>query len=757
MNEEEMEEVISKLLQKVNKNDINFKLDKKIIDVFKKLNFFDQIIKKYPDFGNFIITEVLLNLSIKKYNQFQIIWDDNKNILKGIIIILLGFVNIYIYNYEHKSKSNEIKINISTNKTSSNKDFNSLTLKKDIQGIKSKNSTIDEIEPIKINNILTKGDSIGQTFIKNIFKNEIISPNDKNIKDEENNLEKKEKYDSYYKIESKTKSIIGFLAEEDYNMIIEKVLAKERHDRYTFFHKINYMPKDKSFIDRFQNNITKKYFPKNSTIFMQNEVFKTFYIIASGLVRLSVSFNRQFFCSLDFDVLIGQQIKDRFTSNRFFEITGNYREEEKFIIVDLGIGEILGGIEYCKNIKNYIFSAQCNTDVILYEVNLNFFNNILAYWPFQRFYDKINKQFDYLKNRIMSINNFKVEKGNKDDYSFSQNKFIQTYKRGHPLSPKKDIYLKKFINPFNFEKKFKSKAFKIINTRYNKEKLKNKNIVKNRNNNKMPFITNIPKKIKLRKLKKSKTMMFIKINNKKLEEGKFEFLYESKKDNNESNKNNDNLIEPIKIIKKKSVLRHSNTSLNIDNNKYIRKNGKKRLNSVRIENGAKEMIKYNLYEKIINDREKILNSNNKYNKNKNNIKFRNNTQKKNIIKNLRKNDSFKEKLIYDTNNNKNSYNKLKHSSVGTQSLLAYNKKYFSYNDENENYIQPKINQKNLIFPYGIQEIYAGRVINKNELLSNFINNNYIKKILKLKKGFKINEFFLLRNNTKLKNKKAKSC
>ena len=67
MNEEEMEEVISKLLQKVNKNDINFKLYKKIIDVFKKLNFFDQIIKKYPDFGNFIITEVLLNLSIKKY------------------------------------------------------------------------------------------------------------------------------------------------------------------------------------------------------------------------------------------------------------------------------------------------------------------------------------------------------------------------------------------------------------------------------------------------------------------------------------------------------------------------------------------------------------------------------------------------------------------------------------------------------------------------------------------------------------------
>ena len=45
---------------------------------------------------------------------------------------------------------------------------------------------------------------------------------------------------------------------------------------------------------------------------------------------------------------MGNNINERFTTSRLFEISGNYKEKENFIGVDLGEGEILGGIEFCK-------------------------------------------------------------------------------------------------------------------------------------------------------------------------------------------------------------------------------------------------------------------------------------------------------------------------------------------------------------------------------------------------------------------------
>jgi CRP-like cAMP-binding protein len=575
------------------------------------------------------------------------------------------------------------------------------------------------------------------------------------------------------------------------------------------------MPKDTSFIDRFQNNINKKYFFKGSTIFNQDDEFKTFYIIHSGTVRMSICFNRQFFCSLDFDVLMGKHIKDRFTSNRFFEVEGNYQEKENFVVVDLENGEILGGIEFSKGMKNYIFTAQCITDVILYEINLKFFDNILSYWSFQRFYEKISQQFDYFIDRIKLINDFKKEKEKIDDYSFDQNKFMQTYRRGYPLSEKKDEYLSKFTKHFKFDKHFKSKELHLQNTRYyNKEKSQNENMNYNQNG-KMPFIINLPskkkkKKIKkVRKLVKSKTMMNIKFENSKLEEkikeinlkqnleeikelkeheqnneieeqknitqNENETIYKQIKVNESENKNNlkDESIQVIKkfrhfnssmIINSKNIKRNSNINNFINNNSsnnsiILRK---KRLNSCRIDNDSKTLIKHNLYQKLI-----YLNSKNKNDKNRLILRkifqFINDENEAKLKKNSKKNINGRNKNINfkqnsGGNSRKNLSEKMKNFSSGIQVYLSFNKKSSPLKLEKRNLSQPKINEKKLIFPIGIQEMNIDKYTNINDLLPNlpsFINNNYIRNELKIKNKNNINAIILLQNYSKLKNKKLK--
>ena len=69
---------------------------------------------------------------------------------------------------------------------------------------------------------------------------------------------------------------------------------------------------------------------------------------------------------------------------------------------------------------------------------------------------------------------------------------------GHPLNKKAKEYIKKYTNPFKFGKTFKSKEFKIINTKYGKnidiKKLKefHKKQAKNtKNKRSIPFITNL--------------------------------------------------------------------------------------------------------------------------------------------------------------------------------------------------------------------------------------------------------------------------
>lgn len=775
MNNEEMEEIVSKLNQRINKNEPNFKLDNKTKEVFKNLNFFNKIIQKYPDKGEAIMTEIISNLYIRKYNQFEIIWDDNKKYLNGIFVILVGVVNVYIYNLQNKSKSNEIKLNVMIKKVKKNKENNVLPEGLNIPGIqtKNRNSKLEDLKPLKIDFVAKKGDSVGNNFLRDIYKINKYKNKYKNI---DKNEEYKDNNDNkhFYKLESKTKSIVAFLSEEDYNIIFNKIITKERHERINFLHNIHYMPKDQDFIERFQNHITKKCFKNNTTIFKQNDDFQTFYIIISGSTRMQINFRRQFFCSLDFDVLIGNHINDRFTTSRLYEIIGNYKENENFIIVDLGEGEILGGIEFYKNIKKYIFTAQCITDVILYEININFFNIILNHWNFQRFFDKIEKQITYFKNRFLSINNFRIEKFKKDDYSSSQNKFILTYKRGHPISPEKEDYIKKYTNPFKFEKIFKSKKLKVNKARY--INLKDFQKIKKRNESKkedvfykMPFITNVPKKIKSRKIQKSKTMMNIKFKQTNWT-GEIKNIHEEKKDD----KNNINVQENTeKSSKNKKILKHSNSALNINkNNKHIRKFNDRRLKSCKIQNNIKSRLNCNLFENksIINSNYNNLTTKNisllsttkkknkinsdtsveTINKNKSSGEIINIISKNYNIKNIKiRSKKFMSENLTD-NSLKNFSNNFKISSSAQKDNFNYNRIFTPLNKENKNLSQPQINHISVMFPSGVREINNLKAARMNELLPRFISNSYIRNELKIKKIANINDYLARQNSSKLK-------
>ena len=357
------------------------------------------------------------------------------------------------------------------------------------------------------------------------------------------------------------------------------------------------------------------------------------------------------------------------------------------------------------------------------------------------------------------------------------------------------------------------------NTRYNKKVIQNGN--KNDKQGDFNFITNVPNKKKKKKLKrklvKSKTMMNIKFENSKLEEKIKEIKekhnleeikelkeHEQNNDNeedksisqnlnedtnkqiivNENDNNNENNLkeEPIKIIKR---FRHFNSSMNIksknikrnssinnnfsnnnssNNNIFERKDRAKRLNSCRIDNDNKALIKHNLYQKLI-----YLNSGNKNNKNRlilrkifkflndeNEAKHKNNNRKN--INRRAKSNNFKQNSR--GNSRKNISDRIKYFSSGTQVYLSYNKKSSPLESGKKNLSQPKINEKNLIFPIGIQEMNIDKFTNINNLLPilpSFINNSYIRNELKIKNKNKINALMLLQNYSKLKNKKLKLC
>ena len=646
MNDEELEQNILYLKKNINKNNKRFSFVNKTKEILQEFKFFKDIIMNFPDKCNSILTEITSELNIKKYDKKDVIFDNSIKTVNEIYIIFLGEIkvtNYYVSEEEYKDNEN---VN------------NELIIKK------------------------------GEIFEKNI----IMKKFGINKKFNENG-ELSEDENCYFRIISKSKSFIGSLSDKNYFHILEKYNTKERLEKIYFLQKIDYLPNEDNFIDRFQTLLIKKCFAKNSIICEQKEQLKLIYLIHSGLVRLSRVFNKKISCKLDHDVLIGDLINERFSSSRMFELKGNYDEKEKLILVDIGEREIIGGIELCKNLNNYIFKVECLKDTVLYGISINEFKNVLKIWNSKGFYDKINNQIYFLRNRLSNLKSFSKEKRRLDDYSLSQNKFIKLYKKGHPLNKKAKEYIKKYTRPFNFDKIIKSKELKTIDTKYYKvidikkfkESIKNEK-KKNMNRKSIPFITNLIDENFSQDIRTKK--------------GKFKTTIINKKYSNKQPNNNLSSItkENIKINKdKKTKTIKSNNNLkissnSISNNNFLEKTKKimnrRRLNSCKLENKMNLKMSQNSNEQSSNRKD-----------NSNSISLMKVFSSKN---NLKKNSC---NISIDSFKNRSIGSKLKDSSSLLNKYLMSRKNLHLIVEKIRKFSQPSINRKKLTFPYGIQEIF----------------------------------------------------
>ena len=689
MNDEELEQNILYLKKNINKNNKRFSFVNKTKEILQEFKFFKDIIMNFPDKCNSILTEITSELNIKKYDKKDVIFDNSIKTVNEIYIIFLGEIkvtNYYVSEEEYKDNEN---VN------------NELIIKK------------------------------GEIFEKNI----IMKKFGINKKFNENG-ELSEDENCYFRIISKSKSFIGSLSDKNYFHILEKYNTKERLEKIYFLQKIDYLPNEDNFIDRFQTLLIKKCFAKNSIICEQKEQLKLIYLIHSGLVRLSRVFNKKISCKLDHDVLIGDLINERFSSSRMFELKGNYDEKEKLILVDIGEREIIGGIELCKNLNNYIFKVECLKDTVLYGISINEFKNVLKIWNSKGFYDKINNQIYFLRNRLSNLKSFSKEKRRLDDYSLSQNKFIKLYKKGHPLNKKAKEYIKKYTRPFNFDKIIKSKELKTIDTKYYKvidikkfkESIKNEK-KKNMNRKSIPFITNLIDENFSQDIRTKK--------------GKFKTTIINKKYSNKQPNNNLSSItkENIKINKdKKTKTIKSNNNLkissnSISNNNFLEKTKKimnrRRLNSCKLENKMNLKMSQNSNEQSSNRKD-----------NSNSISLMKVFSSKN---NLKKNSC---NISIDSFKNRSIGSKLKDSSSLLNKYLMSRKDLHLIVEKIRKFSQPSINRKKLTFPYGIQEIFENNI----NMLNKFSNNSLIKDDFLPNKRKRKNRTLILYKKNNMKNK-----
>ena len=279
------------------------------------------------------------------------------------------------------------------------------------------------------------------------------------------------------KAKAKTFCILGRLSFKEYNRIFNKFLYEQNILINCFLKDLHLFNFD--YIEKLQRNMFLKYYNKNEYIFRQNEPFDTFYLIYSGAIRLIINLEKSVKSKIDQDLLLGNNNK-RFTSSRLFELRGSYKESVNYKLVDLTIGDIIGGIEYLNHYQNYKYDVKCLTNVEVLKVDLNNFNKILIEGERQLFKNKIKKQMELISDRLKAIKEGR-DKIHIKDYILSKGKFTKTFLLNHPISKKNEHKTELFINcglnPFKIRRnKFKkfhlnhSKISSNIIEEYNKSK-----------------------------------------------------------------------------------------------------------------------------------------------------------------------------------------------------------------------------------------------------------------------------------------------
>lgn len=519
MLESKLEYTVNELLK--NKDPKKNKMFLDVVgELLLQLPYFKMLMEEYPDpdLGPLMFINLVNHLIIQKFEPNSIIWEYNDDVT-GVYIIITGEIKIF----KHPHKSNLIRYKKTNKKNDLFINDNNITLSGKYTKATPKN--IFNKNKQKIFKEERRSNFYRTSFFKmNTFKKKNNTKNKKsssciNIKtnlelklkngkkDYKNGIFLTEKNFIYreplecreldyvetfgkmigqdcliqnlsyrtYGAETLTKSILGFLTSSDYHILFDKINSINRSNIISFLYNINYFNNKNNFVHKLYRGIKTILYSKGNYIYKQNEPFRSMFIIKKGNVNINLATITKVETDINSDLILGENNKkinhikdlneiDRFTSERFFELRGEYYEKKVYTIVNYGVGEILGNLEYFGKIKNYLCSAQCLNNVELYEIDIHLYKRIESPDNIEFLNKKTKKQLEFFKKRIREIN-FIHNKNNKD-YYIGRNKFMKAFFHNNPASPLKEKskkYINDSKNPIPIKIKIKNK--KLNNTK----------------------------------------------------------------------------------------------------------------------------------------------------------------------------------------------------------------------------------------------------------------------------------------------------
>ena len=474
---------------------------------------FQKIFKEHPDSYNpLMFMNFLLRLSFHEYKPHKSVWEYN-DIVSGIFIILIGEVKIYqppnknllIKESPNIVNENNIIENVSSsinkvvkhnrkciteiNNYRGNFNINLNESCNDINNKKRKsqrNAVVSNILFPKLNKdnnyIALTTDNLNNKFDVNYSRRssshlisilreedyEYLLKRTQYIELKENKkldyivnqgnvigedcLLKNIRY-RYYAAETNTKCVFAFLRKKDYHFLFDKINESNKSKLKGFLYCLRYFNNRNNFIDKFYETITIKNFNKGHYIYKQNDPFKTFYIIKEGSVNLSIVQKEKIKSKINPEVYIKNSYikKERFTSEKKYEIKGEYFINKKYNLVNLGVGEIFGDIEYYGGYKNYLYSARCNENVELLEIDIESYKKIQSKSSISFLDKKIKKQIQFLFKRINEKDDIEM-KCERKNFKIN-NKFLKLILENNKGNKEGSRFINCYVNPFPIKKK----------------------------------------------------------------------------------------------------------------------------------------------------------------------------------------------------------------------------------------------------------------------------------------------------------------
>ena len=443
MNEQNIVKIITPLL-----NPNWDKTKKQILNNLKEILldsiYFRSLSRISPTYSESIINNLITTFEYKKYKKDVILLNYNEEIT-NYSFIFKGKLNIYKINMEKALKNLELISN-------ENDDYEKDEILQYFQNYIKKSLKAVNIENIFINNFKSSLDDLKEVKNKRAYDLEPLFDNIiNNSKELDYSLTEGRIFGEEYLynnmiyshciLECGSDCILGELNRQVYNKIYKRFNKVERAFITVFLINLKLFSSSNYFFSKLQQCLIKRYYTKNEIVFNQNDRFHAFYLIRSGKINLSLKIPKTVNCNLETNLIMGNLVKERFTSNKSYITKGKYSENIEYNLISLQSGEFIGEIEYYEKNDKYKYTALCTEDCVLFEFDIDLFehiitNNYKINQNLKGFYQKIKEKMKILQERIYSIrmNNSAIKKS---DYILSKNKFTKNILQGHPLKEEK--------------------------------------------------------------------------------------------------------------------------------------------------------------------------------------------------------------------------------------------------------------------------------------------------------------------------------